>query len=207
MPTPTPRWCRSTAVQIDGGKPQSTSEKITLPAGRHLVVVTAEGRTTYADYVEIELNKVAKLPITLESENAQDRAAKAVNKSISAPSGDVRLLKSRALSKVVGGAKLFVYVEDGSDEKVTLRVYNIGTKRVSKPFEIDINASSTEIHSKVMSALREPSFSADQTLIVDRVRSPQWYERWYVWVGVAALAGGGALGYHFMTREPTSVRL
>ncbi|MBX3160802.1 MAG: PEGA domain-containing protein [Deltaproteobacteria bacterium] len=194
-------------VQIDGGKPQGVTDKIPLPAGRHLVVVSAEGRTTYADFIEIEANKVARLPITLEKESPTDRAAKAVNKSISAPSGEDRLKKTRGLSKVLGGAKLYVFVEDGSDERVTLRVYDIGSKRVSRPFEIDINSSMTEIQSKVMTALREPMLEPNQTLIIDKLRPRQWYERWYVWVGVAALAGGGALGYHVLTREPTSVRL
>jgi hypothetical protein len=193
-------------VQVDGGKPQPATEKVALPAGRHLVVVSAEGRKTYADYVEIEPSKVAVLPVNLEKENDTDRTAKAVNKSISAPSGDDRLKKTRALSKELGGAKLYVFVEDGSDERVTLRVYNIGSKRVSRPFEIDINSSMTEIQSKVMAALREPMMDASQTIVIDK-GPRRWYERWYVWVGVAALAGGGAVGYHFMTRDPTSVRL
>jgi len=43
-------------------------------------------------------------------------------------------------------------------------------------------------------------------MIIEKQRHQHWYERWYVWAGVAAIAGGSYLGYSYMTREPTSLR-
>lgn len=197
----------NTMVQIDGGKKQPISEKIQLPIGHHLVVVSAEGRKTGAELVEIAANKLTRLPIHLEAASKTDQAAKLVDATISAPPGTNRLKKTQKLSAYIGGAKLWVYVEDGGDEKVTLRVYDIGRKKVSQPVEIDVNASANAIQSKVMAALN-PDNLMDPTsiMVIQEQRSPHWYERWYIWAGVAALAGGGYLTYHYATREPTSIR-
>lgn len=194
-------------VQIDGGKKQPITEKIQLPVGHHLVVVSAEGRKTGAELVEIAPNKLTRLPIHLDAASKSDQAAKLVDATIAAPPGTTRLKKTQKLSTYIGGAKLFVYVEDGGDEKVTLRVYDIGRKKVSGPVEIDVNASANTIQSKVLAALN-PDNMLDPTsiMVIKEERSQHWYERWYVWAGVAALAGGGYLTYHYATREPTSVR-
>jgi hypothetical protein len=195
-------------VQIDGGKKQPiTSEKIPLPVGHHLVVVSAEGRKSSADLVEVEANKVTKLPLHLEAESKSDKAAKLVDATISAAPGTTRLKKAQKLSTMIGGAKLYVFVEDGGDEKVTLRVYDIGQKKVSKPFEIDINSSANAIQSKVMAALNPDNMiEPTSIMVIENPRQQHWYERWYIWAGVAALAGGSSLTYHYATREPTSVR-
>jgi len=195
-------------VQIDGGKPQPLGEKQTLDAGYHLVVVSAEGRATYAELVEIENGRTTKLPVTLDPESTSDRAAKLVDATVAAPPGAARLKKAKKLSPVAG-TKVFVIVEDSGTEHLTLRVYDTGAKKVSKPVEVDINASSQAIASKVMAAL-DPDNMIEPgqvpIMLVKDMHKQRWYERWYVWAGVAALAGGGALGYHYMTREPTEVR-
>ena len=43
-------------------------------------------------------------------------------------------------------------------------------------------------------------------MLVEKERSQRWYERWYVWVGVGAVLGGGILTYQYMSREPETVR-
>jgi hypothetical protein len=43
-------------------------------------------------------------------------------------------------------------------------------------------------------------------MLVREQHRQRWYERWYVWAGIAAVAGGSALTYHYATREPTEVR-
>src|SRR5262249_42362192 len=155
-----------------------------------------EGRKTGAELVEIAPGKVTRLPIHLDAASKTDQAAKLVDATIAAPPGTTRLKKTQKLSTYIGGAKLFVYVEDGGDEKVTLRVYDIGRKKVSGPVEIDVNASANTIQSKVMAALN-PDNMLDPTsiMVIKEERSQRWYERWYVWAGVAALAGGGYLTY------------
>ena len=42
--------------------------------------------------------------------------------------------------------------------------------------------------------------------IIDKPKPTPWYGRWYVWAGVAAIAGGAYLTYDYATREPTSIR-
>ena len=196
-------------VQIDGGKPQPVgSDKLTLEAGYHLVVVSAEGRATYAELVEVENGRTTKLPVTLDPESTSDKAAKLVDATVAAAPGAARLKKAKKLSPVAG-TKTFVIVEDGSDDKLTLRVYDTTAKKVSKPVEIDINASSQAIASKVMAALDPDNMIEPGQVPIMLVREQhhqRWYERWYVWAGIAAVAGGSALTYHYATREPTEVR-
>ena len=196
-------------VQIDGGKPQpASSDKLSLEAGYHLVVVAAEGRATYAELVEVENGRTTKLPVTLDPESTSDKAAKLVDATVAAPPGAARLKKAKKLSPVAG-TKTFVIVEDGSDDKLTLRVYDTTAKKVSKPVEIDINASSQAIASKVMAALDPDNMIEPGSVPIMLVREQhrqRWYERWYVWAGIAAVAGGSALTYHYATREPTEVR-
>jgi len=194
-------------VKIDDGKPQAVKDKLVLQAGYHLVMVTAEGRTTYAELVDVAPGKTYKLEIALEKESKADRVAKAVDAAVSAPAGKTRLKKTRALSQYANGAKRFLVIEDGTAEKITLRVYDVDTKKVSKPLELDGQESSAAIARKVLAALETDNFvEPTNIMIVEKQRKQHWYEHWYVWAGVAAIAGGSYLGYHYATREPTSIR-
>lgn len=195
-------------VQIDDGKPQPVKDKIALQAGYHLVVLTAPGRTTYAELVEITADKTYKIEISLEKESKSDKAAKLIDATIAAPPGKARLKRTKALSKVTNGATRFLVIEDGAEDTLTLRVYDTDKKKVSKQLDFDPRkASSTIISRKVLAAL-DPDNMVEPTsiMIVEKMRKQRWYERWYVWAGVAAVAGGGFLGYRYMTREPTSIR-
>lgn len=194
-------------VQIDGGKPQPVGERLVLPVGIHLVTITADGRETYAELVDIQDGTVERLEISLGKESKADRAAKLVDAAVAAPPGKTRLRRAKALSAVAGGATRFLVIEDGEDERVTLRVYDVETKKVSRPLELDGELSSAAIARKVMAALDPDAMIEPSTVrIVEQPRAQHWYERWYVWAGIAAVAGGGALGYHYLSREPTMVR-
>jgi hypothetical protein len=194
-------------VSIDGGKAQPITEKLTLPVGMHLVTITADKRKLYAEMVDIRANHVEKIEIALEQESQSDRAAKLFDAAVSAPPGKARLKRTRALSAVAGGATRFLVIEEGNEDKVTVRVYDNDTKKVSKPMELDSGASSATIARKVMAALDPDNMVEPSTvMIIEKQRSQRWYERWYVWVGVAAIAGGSFLTYQYATREPTTVR-
>jgi hypothetical protein len=73
-------------------------------------------------------------------------------------------------------------------------------------FDLDARTVSTPM------SLRDASRTAvlAEMLGIDagyaRPRDRAWYERWYVWVGVAAVAGGGYAGWEMTHREPTSIR-
>ena len=41
---------------------------------------------------------------------------------------------------------------------------------------------------------------------LERKSSKRWYQRWYVWAAVGAVAIGSYAGYEYMTREPTTIR-
>jgi len=193
-------------VQIDGGKPQPAGMKIALPAGYHLVTVTAEGRTSYSEVVDIEEGELEEFAIALDKESSDEKAAKLVDATVSAAPGKTRLKRAKALSRVTG-AKLFLMIEDTGEDHVTVRVYDVSSKKVSKAVDLLDTASSATIMRLVNAAL-DPDAMIDATKVtmIQAERSPRWYERWYVWVGVGAVIGGGVLGYQYATREPVGVR-
>ena len=194
-------------VQIDGGKAQALGEKLVLPVGHHLVTITAEGRTSYSELVEVNPDQTAKLSISLEKESRNDRAARLVDATVAAPPGEARLRKVKGMSRFVGATR-FLVIEDTNSDRTVVRVYDVDMKKVSKQIDVEGSASSAAIARKVLAALDpENMVDARTVILVDGGSRPKrWYERWYVWAGVAAVAGGGALGYHYATREPTAVR-
>jgi hypothetical protein len=195
-------------ISIDGGEIREARGKITLPVGVHLVMVTAAKRKPYAELVEIATDAPYKLTIALDKESTLDRAARLVDETVAAPPGKARLKRAGALSRLTGATRLLV-IEDGGDDHVTLRMYDVELKKVSKPLELLGDASSAAIARKVKAAL-EPDNLIDVSAVLVTTSSPpaesHWYQKWYVWAGVAAIAGGGFASYEYMTREPTSVR-
>jgi hypothetical protein len=193
-------------MQIDGGKPQPTGMKVALPVGFHLVTVTADGRTSYSEIVEIREDKVEKFAISLDKESTDDMAAKLVDATVSAAPGKARLKLTTKLSRVTG-TKRYLVIEDTGDDHVTVRFYDSSTKKVSKQVDLLDGASSATIMRLVNEALDpESMIDATQITVIQTERKQRWYERWYVWVGVGAVIGGGVLGYQYMSREPTAVR-
>jgi hypothetical protein len=102
-----------------------------------------------------------------------------------------------------------LFIEDGNDDHVTVRLYDIELKKVSRPLELDGSASSAAIARKVKAAL-DPDNLIDANTLVFTTRGapeqPHWYSHWYVWAGAALVVGAAAGGYEYMTREPTQVR-
>ena len=193
-------------VQIDGGKAQPSGTKIELKVGIHLVTITAKGRTSYSEMVEIKEGKTETMPINLEAESTDDRAAKLVDATVSAAPGKARLKQANRLARVTGN-KRYLVLEDAGDDRVTVRLYDVGADKVSKPVDLLDTASSATIMRLVNAAMDPDNMvNATQVTVIQADRSQRWYERWYVWVGVGALIGGGIIGYEYMTREPTSIR-
>lgn len=193
-------------VSIDGGDARAVDKKLELPVGLHLVTITAPHRKPYAELVKIG-NKPYRLTISLDHEDKIDRASKLVDETVAAPPGKPRLKTTRALAKLTGAAWLLV-IEDGSEDKITMRLYDPKSHKVSKALEVDDDATSAVIERKVMAAL-----DPDNLVDVDSVsihagnsEPTPWYGHWYVWAGVAAVLGGGIAGYEYMHREPTSIR-
>jgi hypothetical protein len=195
-------------VAIDGGKPQPADDKLTLPAGHHLVTITAEGRTSYSELVEVVPGKTVKVAIALDRETKSDKAARLVDATVAAPPGQARLQKVRGVSRFVGATR-FLVIEDTSPERTVVRVYDVDMKKVSRQIDVEGTASSAAIARKVLAALAPENMVDAGTVVVVRdggARPRRWYERWYVWAGVAAVAGGGAFGAYYMTREPSTIR-
>jgi len=193
-------------MQLDGGKPQPTGMKVALPAGYHLVTVTADGRTSYSEIVEIKEGKIEKFAISLDKESSDDKAAKLVDATVSAAPGKARLKLAKKLSRVTG-TKRYLMIENTGEDHVTVRFYDVDMKKVSKPVDLLDSASSATIMRLVNEALDPDAMvDATQITVIQTERRQRWYERWYVWVGVGAVIGGGVLGYQYMSREPTAVR-
>lgn len=194
-------------VEIDGGKAQPADGKLALTAGIHLVVVSAKGHSPYADLVEVEADQLVKLPISLDPETRDDKAKRLGAATIEAPPGKARLSRAKRLARVTSLTRYLV-IEDYGENRLTLRVYDVGGEKVSRPLELDRDASSTTIYRKVMAALDPDNMiePGNTLVIVEHNRRQRWYERWYVWVGIGALVGGSAITYHHATRDPVAVR-
>jgi hypothetical protein len=190
--------------QVDGGKLQPVGEKLELPVGFHLVQITAEGRTASAQLVLVREGKLDKLAITLDTESKQDRAARLVDATVAAPAGKARWSSVRGLSRLTGVNRMLV-IEEGADDHITLRVYDVETSKVSRPLELEGSAASAMIAHKVLAAL-DPENMTEASAMALEHHEQRWYERWYVWAGVALVRGGGVAGYEYLNREPTSIK-
>jgi hypothetical protein len=197
----------SARVTIDGGEARGAG-KLELPVGLHLVTVTADDRKPYAELVSIEADKPYKIEIALDQEDKLDRAAKLVDETVAAPPGKPRLKRTRALAQLTGAPRMLV-VEEGSEDHITMRLYDVESRKVSQPLVFDGDATSAVIARKVAAALEPENLVDVDTLTSStgqRESSPRWYQRWYVWAGVAAVLGGGVIGYEMMNRQPSSLR-
>lgn len=194
-------------VHIDGGDARSAKDKIELPVGVHLVQVTAPQRAAYAELVDIEAGQTYKMPIALDKETKFDRAARLVDETAAAPAGKPRLRRTSDLARLTGVKRMLV-IEDGSEDHITVRLYDVELHKVSNQIQLDGDAPSAAIARKIKAAL-DPDNLIDASAIVVTSQSrsqPKWYEHWYVWAGVAAVGLAGYGSYSYMTREPTMVR-
>jgi hypothetical protein len=193
-------------IAIDGGKAEPVGQKTDLAVGVHLIVVTADGYNTYAELVDIKENETERFEIELDKESKADRAAKIVDATMAAAPGKARLAKVKRLQKLTKQSR-FLVVESGGDTNIKFRLYDIDAIKVSKPIVLDGSETSAEITAKITAAL-DPENMVDPgtVMVLEKERSQRWYERWYVWVGIGAVIGGGYLTYNYMTREPDSIR-
>lgn len=196
--------------RIDGGEAHQAGEKISLPIGTHLVMITAPKRKPYAELVEIVENDPVRIDISLDPETTLDRAARLVDATASAPTGKSRLKSARALAKLTGVSRMLV-VEDGGDDHVSVRLYDTDSRKVSKTFDLAGNASAETIARKIVAALDPDNLVDINTVVVNQrvvegARPTPWYGRWYVWAAIGAVAVGSYATYDYMTREPTAVR-
>ncbi len=193
-------------VRVDGGAIHAAREKIELGAGMHLVIVSAPDHAPYAELVEIAEGKTEKLGLTLAKEDKDDRAARLVDATVSAPAGKSRLKSAKPLSRLTGAHRM-LYVEDATDDRVVLRLYDLDAKKVSQAIELDSQATSSAITRKVLAALdTDNMIDPSSIVVIDRTSPPAWYNHWYVWAGVAIVAGAAFGGYEYATRAPTAVR-
>lgn len=195
-------------VVIDGGEAHAAGEKIELPIGMHLVVVSAEGRKPYAELAELTTQEPYKIQIALDKESTLDRAARLVDESAAAPAGKPRLKRARAISKLTGGHTKILFIEDGNEDHVTVRLYDVDAKKVSKPVELDGTTSSAAIARKVQAALDPENLVDANAIVVTSQAAPEshWYSHWYVWAGAAVLVGGAVGTYEYMSASPTQIR-
>ncbi|HEU4614739.1 MAG TPA: PEGA domain-containing protein [Kofleriaceae bacterium] len=196
-------------ISIDGAGTRSAGEKLELPIGKHLVMITAPKRKPYAELVEIAQDETYRIDISLDDETTLDRAARLVDATAAAPAGKPRLKRARALAKLTGVPRLLV-IEDGGEDHVLVRLYDVDLKKVSRPLELEGTAPSAAIARKIVAALDPDNLVDVNTIVLDRrgdLQKPKpWYTRWYVWAAVGAVAIGGYATYDYMSREPTAVR-
>ncbi len=192
-------------VSINGGKAQPVGKKITLVTGLHIVSILQEGMKPYLEIVNIVDGETETIAPELDDETDEDRAARLVDDAANAPPGKARLKKANEVAQLIGRKK-FLYIEDMSDGRAKVRVYDVATARISNTVDLDLEATDTQIRRRIIAAINpENMIPVQEVVLVDkRSREKKWYQKWYVWVGAAAIVGGGALGVHYMTRDPMS---
>jgi hypothetical protein len=197
-------------VQIDGGEAKPARGKLSLPIGLHLVQIVAPERAPYAELVDITQERQSHIEIALDKESTYDRAARLVDETAAAPAGKPRLKSARGLAKLTGRSRL-LFIEDGGDDHIVVRLYDIDSHKVSNQIQLDEDAPSSALAQKIKAAL-DPDNMIDVSAVavISRTNeSKHWYERWYVWAGVAAVglsAVGGYEAYSYATRPATSLR-
>jgi hypothetical protein len=179
-------------IAVDGGPLARLGGPLAVAAGYHLVVVTAPKKSPFAKLVRVGPNRTVDLAIELSPESEVARARRARDAVMAARTDQVRLKKARPLAKITGARKLLV-IE--GEEELTVRVFDLDARTVSAPMSLR-EASRTAVLADLLGV--DAGFS--------RERDRAWYERWYVWVGVAAVAGGGYATWELTHREPTNIR-
>jgi hypothetical protein len=197
----------SATVQIDGGKVQPVGKKVELRVGLHVAQIGANGEESYAELVTIKQGIVETMQIALLPETKQSRAAKLVASAVHASPGPARLKPLREIAKA-GGANRVLVIEDGGEDRLTVRVYDADEKKVSRQIDLVASAQATTIAHKVTSALdgadalaEAPSGEGEHE---GHEGASHWYGKWYVWAGVAAVVGGGIAIYAASGHTPTS---
>jgi hypothetical protein len=172
------------SVQIDGREVGTTpiADPIVLPAGKHTLKMTKRGHTEYIDVFNIAQGKATELDLDL------------------LPFAGVLIVTS-----TVAGARVFV---DGKFEGVTPleKEVLVGPKqiRVTKAGYYDFIATYKSIAGKTK---RLSARLAQLPLGSDPYRPKplpprKWYEKWYVWAGVA----GGAVAIALSIALPVTLR-
>jgi hypothetical protein len=194
-------------IAVDGGESRGDASRLELAVGVHLVVISADGRKPYAELVTIDAAKPYKLAIALDRENKVDRAAKLVEETVAAPSGKPRLKHTKALAQLAGVNRLLV-IEDGGEDRIAMRVYDVRARKVSKLVELDGDTSAAVIAREVTAALEPDNMLDADAAAPARAGDTPWYGRWYVWAGAAVVLGGaGVLGYEALHHaQPATLR-
>ena len=196
-------------LAIDGGEAKVVKGKLTLPVGLHLVQITAPDRAAYAEFTDILPDRPQHIEVALDKESTYDRAARLVDQTAAAPAGKPRLKSAKGIAQLTSWPRMLV-IEDGGDDHITVRLYDVDARKVSSQFQLDGDAPSADIAQKIKAAL-DPDNLVDvsQVAIVTHDRPKAWYDHWYVWAGAAAItlsAVGGYEYYSYATRPATSLR-
>jgi len=196
-------------VQVDGGEAKPARGKLSLPIGLHLVQIVAPDRAPYAELVDIAQEHPSHIEIALDKESTYDRAARLVDETAAAPAGKPRLKSARGLAKLTGRSRL-LFIEDGGDDHIVVRLYDIDSRKVSNSIQLDDDAPSSALAQKIKAALDPDNMiDASAVTVITRSESKHWYEHWYVWAGAAAVAAsafGGYEAYSYATRPATSLK-
>lgn len=168
-------------VSIDGGPSTQLAAELPVPAGLHVLRVSAPGRSAVLRLVEVQPGGTVRLAAQLPPEAKPDKVRRLVSESASVPEGKPRMALLVKLATLVG-AKRLLLVESVVSQRAKIRLYDVSRQRMSQQFSFARSDSAATVSAALDRALRLEGVEEER----------RWYQRWQVWagagVGVAVIA-------------------
>lgn len=165
-------------VSIDGGPSTQLAAELPVPAGLHVLRVSAPRRSAVLRLVEVPPGGTVRLAVELPPEAKPDKVRRLVSESASVPEGKPRMAALAKLSDLVGVERLLL-VESVVSQRAKIRLYDVAHRRMSQQFSFARSDSASTVSAALDRALRLEGVEEER----------RWYQRWQVWAGVGAGVG------------------
>ncbi len=164
-------------LSIDGKPSGPFGASLELSVGLHLLRVTAPKRAPVQRLIEVTKTAPVRLQVELPVEARHDEVRRLLGETASVPEGRPRLGAAQKLGDAIGSKRLLM-LESYDSQRARIRLYDLGSKRMSQQFSFTRTDSSAAVSSAVERALRLSGAEGPE---------PRWYQRWQVWAGAGAV--------------------
>lgn len=183
-----------TLLRVDQQPAQPAAGELSLPAGLHLLVLTAPGRERRAALVEVPARGRIEVDGELPVESRAHQVARAIAVAGAVAPGAARLSALGSLGGLLGARRLVV-IEAGDQGGLVARLYDLDAATASAPVALgdpEAMAMALGLVTPPPAELKpppEPEQRADLVAVpARRERDRPWYRRWWLWSVVGAAA-------------------